>query len=151
MAVYRVRKWWSAFSIFFITVSLYALFTSDSSTSSFDYAFGYSLLVTSTFWLLITTQSRIVITPDSILKYCLFGKWKIRGTDIDGIAIERVPRSPSLILKIHTVYGQLVSINFNYYSGEQEAWQEIRKMTSPEVVRERWPKYLIWLPDRDKF
>lgn len=68
-----------------------------------------------------------------------------------GIAIERVLRSPGLILKLRTVHGQFMSINFNYYTGEQQAWQEIRKMTPPEVVQGRWPKYLIWLPDRDKF
>ena len=44
-----------------------------------------------------------------------------------------------------------MAINFNYYRGEQQAWQEIRRMISPEVVRGRWPKRLIWLPDRDKF
>lgn len=96
-------------------------------------------------------QAKIVITPNSISKYSLFGRWEIRGADIDGIAIECVSRSPGLILKLRTICGQFVSINFNYYSGEQEVWQEIRKMTSPEVVRGRWPKYLIWLPDRDKF
>lgn len=92
-----------------------------------------------------------MITPESISKHIPFGSWKIRGADIDGIAIECVPRSPGLILKLRTVQGQVVSINFNSYRGEQEAWQEIRKMIAPEVVRGRWPKRLIWLPDRDKF